>query len=170
MKKLLSLILCILSTLVVFTTSACAEGKLIMATGGSTGTYYGYGAAFANMITNTTDSVVSVTSTGASKANLELLDVREVDLAIVQNDVAYYAYTGTETFAKEEPIKSFNILASVYSEPCQIISKTAITSINDLKGKIVSVGDAGSGVEFNAKQILGAYDISFSDILGGHMF
>ena len=32
------------------------------------------------------------------------------------------------------------------------------------KGKRVSVGDAGSGVEFNARQILEAYGISFDDI------
>ena len=33
-----------------------------------------------------------------------------------------------------------------------------IKSIADLKGKRVSVGDAGSGVEFNARQIPEAYD------------
>ena len=46
MKRLLSIILSMLSVLVLVTTSACSSGKLIMATGGSTGTYYGYGAAF----------------------------------------------------------------------------------------------------------------------------
>ena len=45
-----------------------------------------------------------------------------------------------------------------------IVAKSSITSIEDLKGKTVSVGDAGSGTEFNAKQVLAAYGISFDDI------
>ena len=39
-----------------------------------------------------------------------------------------------------------------------------IKSIADLKGKTVSVGDAGSGTEFNARQLLDAYGLSFNDI------
>ena len=52
----------------------------------------------------------------------------------------------------------------LYAEVCQIVSSGDIKSVADLKGKRVSVGDAGSGVEFNARQILEAYDISFDDI------
>ena len=54
---------------------------------------------------------------------------------------------------------------SCYPEYVQIIANKNITSIEDLKGKKVSVGDAGSGVEFNARQILAAYGIDIdSDI------
>jgi hypothetical protein len=55
-------------------------------------------------------------------------------------------------------------VAGLYDETCQIVASTKINSVEDLKGKTVSVGDAGSGVEFNAKQILSAYGISFDDI------
>jgi TRAP transporter TAXI family solute receptor len=57
-------------------------------------------------------------------------------------------------------------LAAIYAEVCQVIANPAagISSIADLRGKNVSVGDAGSGVEFNAAQILDAYGISFNDI------
>jgi TRAP transporter TAXI family solute receptor len=41
---------------------------------------------------------------------------------------------------------------------------SGIRTIADLRGKNVSVGDAGSGVEFNARQILQAYGIAFDDI------
>ena len=41
---------------------------------------------------------------------------------------------------------------------------SGIKTIADLKGKNVSVGDAGSGTEFNARQILEAYGITFNDI------
>ena len=75
-----------------------------------------------------------------------------------------YAYNGTDLFAEEGAAKNFTTVAALYAEVCQIVSSGDIKSVADLKGKRVSVGDAGSGVEFNARQILEAYDISFDDI------
>lgn len=103
-------------------------------------------------------------STGASKANIQMLDAGECNLALVQNDVMYYAYTGTDLFSGEDPITSFSAVCSFYPEYVQIIASSDITSIDQLAGKNVSVGDAGSGCEFNAKQILEAYGLTFDDI------
>jgi TRAP transporter TAXI family solute receptor len=57
-------------------------------------------------------------------------------------------------------------MAGMYAEVCQVVASPAsgIRTIADLKGKRVSVGDAGSGTEFNARQILEAYGVSFDDI------
>jgi TRAP transporter TAXI family solute receptor len=84
-------------------------------------------------------------------------------MAIVQNDVMDYAYKGTELF-NGTPVKDFSAMAAVYAEACQIVAVPSIKSIADLKGKNVSVGDVGSGTEFNARQILEAYGITFDDI------
>jgi hypothetical protein len=77
-----------------------------------------------------------------------------------------YAYNGTDLFEKDGAVKGFSAMAAIYAEVVQIVAdpSAGITSIADLKGKSVSVGDAGSGVEFNAKQILEAYGITFDDI------
>ena len=61
-------------------------------------------------------------------------------------------------------ITGFSAVCSCYPEYVQILAKKDITSIEQLAGKKVSVGDAGSGTEFNARQILGAYNLSFDDI------
>lgn len=138
---------------------------LKMATGGTTGTYYAYGGVIANVLNSKVPSIqISVQSTGASKANIFLIDDKEADLAIVQNDVMDYAYNGTDLFSEDGAITSFSTVAALYAEVCQIVSSGDITSIEDLKGKRVSVGDAGSGVEFNARQILEAYGMTFDDI------
>ena len=55
---------------------------------------------------------------------------------------------------KKDAAKDFTTVAALYAEVCQIVSSGDIKSVADLKGKRVSVGDAGSGVEFNARQIL----------------
>lgn len=150
------------------TAAPAASGEkqnLKLATGGTTGTYYAYGGVIANILNSKLPNVqLNVQSTGASKANIFLIDDKEADVAIVQNDVMDYASKGTDLFEEDGAVESFSTAAALYAEVCQIVSTGDIKSIADLKGKRVSVGDAGSGVEFNARQILEAYDITFDDI------
>ena len=139
--------------------SVYAAESLTLGTGGTTGTYYAVGGVMATVLNPLMENAdLTVTSTGASKANIQLIDVEEADLAIVQNDVMYYAYTGTDLFEEEGAYETFSSVAGLYDETIQIVTcSDSIASVADLKGKTVSVGDAGSGVEFNAKQILEAF-------------
>ena len=149
-----------------FIFTACSSNeKVHLATGGNTGTYYAYGTAVAKVLEEKTGVDFTVESTGASKANIQLIAAGDVQMAIVQNDVMAYAYEGTDLFAGEQS-QDFLAMAGLYTEVCQIVANpsSGITSIEDLRGKRVSVGDAGSGVEFNAVQILSAYGITFDDI------
>jgi len=139
--------------------------QIRMATGGTAGTYYAYGSAVAQILTEKTKIPITVQSTGASKANIQLVDAGEVELAIVQNDVMDYAWRGVDLFTGQK-VNSFASMAALYAETCQVIANPSagIKTIADLKGKNVSVGDAGSGVEFNARHILEAYGLTFNDI------
>ena len=161
--KILALVSAIMIAIFAFTGCMGAK-KHKHATGGSSGTYYAYGNALATLVTNNNDFKVSAVTSGASAANILQISNKKADHAIVQNDVSYYAYTGTELFATQGEQKDIRIIGYMYSEVCQIVAREGINSIEDLRGKRVSVGDAGSGVEFNAKQILGAYGITFNDI------
>ncbi len=149
-----------------FSSSAFAAEKLELATGGTTGTYYAVGGVLATVLNPLLEDInITVTSTGASKANIQIIDDGDAQLATVQNDVMYYAYNGTSLFEDEGAYDSFSTVAGLYDETVQIITCDAsIKTVADLAGKTVSVGDAGSGVEFNAKQILEAYGLSFDDI------
>jgi len=157
------LIVCV-SMLAVFGCAGKTE-QIRLATGGNTGTYYAYGSALAQILSEKTKVSITVQSTGASKANIQLMDAGEVELAMVQNDVMDYAWKGTDLFTGEQT-QTFNAMAALYAEVCQVVANPAagIRTIADLKGKNVSVGDAGSGTEFNARQILEAYGITFNDI------
>ena len=57
-------------------------------------------------------------------------------------------------------------MATLYPETVQIVTldKTGVKPLNDVKGKRVAVGAAGSGTEANARQILEAYGITYDDI------
>ena len=165
MKKTLSFFLSVLLVTALVLSGCGEKAKLKMATGGTTGTYYAYSGTVSQVLSQKVENLsFDVQSTGASKANIYLVSDNEADIAIVQNDVMYYAHKGTDLFAGEK-ISGFSAMAGVYAEVCQIVSTSEITSIEDLRGKRVSVGDIGSGVEFNARQILEAYDITFDDII-----
>lgn len=143
-----------------------AEGpvSLTLATGGDSGTYYAVGGVLGTTLSPKLEkSTVAAVTSGASKANIQMIDMEEAQLAIVQNDVMTYAINGTDLFEGEK-YESFSAVASLYAETCQIVATSDITSVEDLKGKTVSVGDAGSGTEFNARQIFEAYGMTFEDI------
>ena len=165
MKKTLSFILAAVMLLSAGLTSckffkSSKDDKIVLATGNNTGTYYAYGMAMGPILAEKTGIKFDVQSTGASKANIQSIQLGEADMAVVQNDVMYYAYTGTDLFAGAQT-QDFAALAVLYPELCQIIAtkESGIKTVADLKGKNVSVGDAGSGVEFNARQILEVYGI-----------
>ena len=147
--------------------SGCNEKKnYSLATGGTSGTYYPFGGAIAN-IWNTKIANINVTaeSTGASAENLRRIANGEAELATVQNDVMDYAYRGSDMFAGQK-LQNLASIGTLYPEVVQIAASKAsgIKTISDMVGKRISVGDAGSGVEFNAKQILEGYGITFDDI------
>lgn len=140
--------------------------ELKFSTGGEQGTYYGFGNVLAQAITSagTGTKVTAVTSNG-SQDNIEQMEMNTRQLGFVQSDVMSYAYEGTNLF-EGMPITGFSTVAALYMEQVQIVTcDPEIKTVADLKGKTVSVGDAGSGVEFNATQILAAYGIDInSDI------
>ena len=131
-------------------------------TGGTTGTYYAFTSAVGSIL-NTDAYKFNVISTGGSQANIEMIADGEAQFAIVQNDVMNYAYDGTNGFAA--PIKDFSAVACIYSEVCQLVATEAsgIKTVADLKGKTVAVGDVGSGVYYNAVQILEAAGLDIDE-------
>lgn len=167
MKKNFAIVLALMLMLaLVFTACAPAKTNMILATGGTSGTYYPYGGAMAQIFNSKIPNMnVTAQATGASVENCKLLGQNEAELAIVQNDMIDYAYNGTEAFegAKIENIRG---IATLYPEIVQIVASpdSGITNVKDMKGKKVSVGAPGSGVEANARQIFDATGLTYNDM------
>ena len=139
---------------------------LNIGTGGTAGTYYPIGGAIAEVLNKDIPGMnASAQSTGASVANINMLRDGAIDLATVQNDITYYAVSGTEMFDGKK-VEGLQGIASLYPETCQFVTlqSSGIKSLAELKGKRVAVGAAGSGVEANARQILEAYGVTYDDI------
>jgi TRAP transporter TAXI family solute receptor len=139
---------------------------LNIGTGGTSGTYYPLGGAMAEIISKNVPGVnATAVATAATVANLNKLGEKEFQMVMVQNDVTYYAYSGTEMF-KDKKMASLRGIASLYYETIQIVTlaSTGIKSFDDLKGKRIAVGAAGSGTEINTRQILELVGLTYNDI------
>lgn len=158
------------AAILLFTFTGCSKPEkkfFSIATGSTGGTYYPVGGALAQIITQHIPGISAAAQTGnASQANCNLIRNHEIESALTQNNVAYWAYTGTEFFAEQGPIENLRGIASLYPEVIQIVARKSanINSISDLKGKRVVVGAPGSGSEIDARRILEAHGITYDDI------
>ncbi len=138
---------------------------MTMGTGGTAGTYYGYGGILGNQIKSTTGITVNVVATDGSKANILGVDTGNYQLGTVQSDVMAYAWEGSRAFQEEGKIDTFRVIGGLYAEAVQLVTMDKnIKTVADLKGKKVSIGAAGSGVYFNAIDVLNAAGLKEEDI------
>lgn len=134
--------------------------SLNFTTGGDQGTYYGFGGVIAGKVGEATSTKVTAITSGGSQANIEAMDAGDAELGFVQSDVMAYAYNGSNLFEEYGKVENFSTVAALYMEQVQIVTlDPEIKTVADLAGKNVSVGAAGSGVFYNAVDVLGAYGL-----------
>ena len=161
MKKILSFAL---AFVMLFALASCGNAStMTMGTGGTAGTYYGYGGILGAHIKNTTGISVNVVATDGSKANILGVHAGNYQLGTVQSDVMAYAWEGSRSFESDGAIQSFRVIGGLYAEAVQLVTVNPdIKTVADLAGKKVSIGASGSGVYFNAMDVLTAAGIADS--------
>ena len=165
MKRFLSMMLVVI--MAVFALASCGgeTTKMTMGTGGSAGTYYAFGGALGSQIQKSTGISVNVVTSDGSKANILGIDEGDFQLGTVQSDVMAYAWAGSRSFEKDGKIDSFRVIGGLYAEAVQLVTTNPnVKSVADLAGKKVSIGAAGSGVYFNAVDVLAAAGLDLDDI------
>jgi uncharacterized protein len=138
--------------------------RLSIATGGSGGVYFVYGGGLAEQIGEHLDGYAATAEvTSASVDNMYLIADNKSDLAFTPADTAADAVQGTDTFDGEKvPAQA---LARLYNNLTQVatVKDKGIASIEDLRGKRVSVGSPGSGTEVIALRVLEAAGLDPDD-------
>jgi hypothetical protein len=136
-------------------TGAFAVEFLNIGTGSTGGTYYPTGAAMAKICNSNIEGIqVSVQSTGGTVNNIQLMADSETELGFMDG-LYYYAYMGKGRY-EGDPQKFIRALVPLYPEPIQLMvaKGSGIKSVEDLRGKRVSIGAVASGTEVTAKQLL----------------
>ena len=158
-------VLCVILAMSLFILSGCGGQRLMMGTGGTSGTYYAFGGVLAQYMKNHTDYSVTAVSTAASKANIQSIGDGDYQIGFTQSDVMNYAWDGSRSFETDGPCRDFRVMGALYAETVQLITmKKDIKTVGDLKGRSVSIGAPGSGVYFNAMDVLKGAGLTDKDI------
>ncbi|MDQ0339245.1 TRAP transporter TAXI family solute receptor [Caldalkalibacillus uzonensis] len=140
------------------------DGYYVMGTGSTGGTYYPLGQEMVNVWNNHIDANFDAVASGASVENLSKIGTGEFDLGMTVHIPALEAYNGEGEFA-DGAITNFAFIGHIYPEVLQIVVRegSGIESIEDLRGKRVAIGPAGSGTQAVAKLVLEAYGLEDGD-------
>ena len=151
MKKHLFRIIAVLSAAVLL--AGCAASRLRLGAAAAGGVYNAFGTAMSAQ-----NSTIEVKQTAGSAANLRLLAGGYLQLAVAQSDMAQDAYDGSGVFSHESTERSFSAVAALYEEAVQVVVRadSGITTLEELQGCTLSVGEEESGTEQNAGQVLAA--------------
>src|SRR5690349_21962968 len=136
-----------------------AEQFVNVLTGGTAGVYYPLGVALADIYShNIPDVRTSTQATKASVENLNLLQSGKGEIAFTLGDSLIDAWKGTAEAGFKAPLDKLRGIAGIYNNYIQVVATadSGIKTLEDLKGKRLSVGAPKSGTELNARAILGA--------------
>jgi len=138
----------------------------IIGTGGVTGVYYVVGGAIGRIVSqaeqNTINLIVTTQSTGGSAYNVNAIMSGDLQFGVVQSDRQYQAYYGLADW-EGNPQENLRAVFSIHAENVVLVAAedSGIETMDDLKGKVVSIGNHGSGFRQNAIDALTAYGIDY---------
>lgn len=146
MKKAIRLFSILIIGALLVGLAGCGQKKvnLRMGTGGTGGVFYPYGAGIASIAGKYTGVAISVEATGGSVENMRLLEKGDCQLGMASFPTSSKAVIGDQPFTKKIDTK---VVFNMYTNPVHFIvmADSNIKTLEDLKGKRVSIGAPGSG-------------------------
>jgi len=165
MKKVVIVTLAAVLFAFSFASLASAASYMSIATGGTSGTYYPIGGAIASAVTKAGKIQCTAETGNASVANTNLIATKGIEVAMVQNDITYWAVNG-ELMFQGKPLRNIRTIAALYPEHVHLVvaKESGIKAFEDLKGKRVGVGAPGSGVEGDVQAIFKVAGMTYNDL------
>ncbi len=129
------------------------------------GAFFVVGGAIAQVVSQHTGTMnweVSAEATKGTQENIRRLAKRELEFALANAAISYFAVRGEGAWKGEQPIRAVMTLApnvALFITP----QSSGVKTLSDLKGKRVVVGPAGAGFEYFLEPILGAHGVTYQD-------
>jgi TRAP transporter TAXI family solute receptor len=149
-------------------------------TAASSSTYFLTGALLGNIISNPPGSrpcdrggscgvpglIAVAQSTQGSVENMRRIGAGSLESGLGRANIVDWAYDGTWIFEGETAIDNLRAIANLYPEELHIVvrAESGITSVADLKGKRVSLGEEQSGTRFDSLLVLRYYGLTVDDL------
>ncbi len=105
---------------------------------------------------------VTAEATSGSQENIRRLTTGELDFALSNAAITYFAVRGTEGWDRAYPVRSVMTLAP---NVALFITRadSGVRQIADLKGRRIVIGPAGAGFEYFVQPLLGAHGVTYAD-------
>ncbi len=145
-----------------------ATKYVTIGTGGVTGVYYPTGGAIGKIVNKKRKEYgirVTVESTGGSVFNVNAVMSGDLEFGVVQSDRQYQAINGLAEWKEKGKQEKLRAVCSFHPESITLVAavESGIASMADLKGKIVNIGNPGSGQRQNSIDALSAAGIDFEN-------
>ena len=161
---------------VLFAAGACGGGGgaedagparqfLSLGTAPPGGAFFVVGSALAEVINETGGGLgysVTAEATSGSQENIRRLASGELDFALSNAAITYFAARGAEGWDRAYPVRSVMTLAP---NVALFVTRagSGVASIADLRGRRVTVGPAGAGFEYFVGPLLAAHGVAYDD-------
>lgn len=148
---------------------------LRIGTGAANGTYFIIGGLIANAVSAPPGSracaaggscgvpnlIAAAQSTAGSATNLRALHSGNMESALAQGDLVYFAFNGIENFRHTSPLRELRVIADLYPETVHIVVRAdgPIRTVRDLRQRSIALGESGSGSAVTARMILAAHGL-----------
>src|SRR5690606_35360527 len=147
--------------------AAKADEFINVLTGGTSGVYYPLGVALSEIYGEKIEGArTQVQATKASVENLNLLQAGRGEIAFALGDSVKLGWEGDTEAGFPGKLDKLRGIAAIYPNYIQIVASQAsgVKTLEDLKGKSLSVGAPKSGTELNARAIFEAAGMSYEDL------
>ncbi|MBR2012831.1 MAG: TAXI family TRAP transporter solute-binding subunit [Clostridia bacterium] len=163
MKRITALFLT--AVLLLGITACNTKPDFTMPTGCIDGVYHRYGKDFAETVKEQSGLVIKPYSTDGAKANMTIIDETPENIGLAQADILNHSWNETNIFKKEGKIDSLRAIGCVFTEQLMLVTTDpSVRSVEQLKGKVVSLGSVYSGANLNAMDLLDAMGLEENDL------
>ena len=128
------------------------------------GAFFVVGGALAEVLNAQSQETWNVTAeaTSGSQENIRRLATGELDFAVSNAAITYFAVRGTEGWDRAYPARAVMTLAPNVTA-FLTLANSEIKTLSDLKGHRVSIGPAGAGFEYFVRPLLAAHGVQLTD-------
>ncbi len=163
MKRITALFLTVVLLLGI--TACNTKSDFTMPTGCIDSAYHQYGKDFAETVEKESGLIITPYSSDGAKANMVIIDGDPKHIGIGQADLLNHSWNETNIFKKEGKIDSLRAIGCIGTEQLMLVTTDPeVRSIEQLKGKVVSLGSVYSGTNLNAMDLLDAMGLQEEDL------
>ena len=163
MKKKLLGVLLVFAFLM--TTGVVSAQDMGIVTGSKKGTYYQFGLNMAELVKKQGVKLRVDDSQGSVQNVFSVYKAPDTQLGIVQSDVlAFVAKIQTDPVLQRIAAKT-KMVFPFYNEEVHLLANEEIKDFDDLSGKIVAIGEEGSGIYLTSRLLFEASGVKPRDML-----